>query len=469
MLGTKRNIYPSVSATDAVLRAIDAGCILLALRVAIHPAFAGHRESYWLVGAVGIASFTLIGAFCGMYRNWRGAWVEREITCGLITWCVTLVILLASGFLTGRLVDFSTVTVIVWFFATGLLIAGNRVAIRTVQRTLRARGMNTRRYAIVGVNELAFQLAENVENSPELGLQLVGFFDDRPESRTPHVPDAIGRRVGDLDELVRAARDRTIDMIYITFPMRAEDRIRKVLARLADSTASVYIVPDFFVFELLHSRWTNIGGLPAVSIFEHPFYGVDGIVKRCADLLLAGCALLLAALPLAAIALVIKATSPGPVFFRQRRYGLDGTEIFVWKFRSMRVCEDGDRVVQATRHDARITAVGRVLRKTSLDELPQLFNVLDGSMSLVGPRPHATAHNEHYRTMIQGYMLRHKVKPGITGLAQVNGCRGETDTVEKMRQRVEFDHRYIREWSLWLDLKILFQTVLVVLSGRDAY
>lgn len=242
-----------------------------------------------------------------------------------------------------------------------------------------------------------------------------------------------------------------------------------MLSRLADSTATVYIVPDFFVFELLHSRWTNIGGLPAVSIFEKPFYGVDGVVKRGLDLLLAVVGLVGLTLPMLVIGLLIKVTSPGPIFFRQRRYGLDGREILVWKFRTMTVCEDGDQVTQATRNDCRVTPIGAFLRRTSLDEIPQLLNVITGSMSLVGPRPHATAHNEHYRTMIQGYMLRHKVRPGITGLAQVNGCRGETDTLEKMQQRIELDHRYIREWSLWLDVKILLQTVLVVLSRQNAY
>jgi putative colanic acid biosynthesis UDP-glucose lipid carrier transferase len=283
------------------------------------------------------------------------------------------------------------------------------------------------------------------------------------------VPAELGSHVGNLDELVEQARQGKVCTIYITFPMRAEQRIRGVLARLSDTTASVYVVPDFFVFELLHSRWTNIGGLPAVSVFENPFYGVDGVVKRLADVALASAFLAVAAVPMAGIALAIKLTSPGPVFFRQRRYGLDGREIKVWKFRTMRVCEDAAVVTQATKNDPRVTRIGALLRRTSLDELPQLFNVLDGSMSLVGPRPHASAHNEAYRKMIHGYMLRHKVKPGITGLAQVNGWRGETDTLYKMQRRVEFDHQYIREWSPWLDLKILFKTVLTVLRQKNAY
>ena len=212
-----------------------------------------------------------------------------------------------------------------------------------------------------------------------------------------------------------------------------------------------------------------MGGLPAVSVFENPLYGVDGVVKRIADVTIASAGLAVLGIPMLIIAALVKATSKGPVFFRQKRYGMDGEEILVWKFRSMRTCDNGPVVKQATKNDPRITRVGGILRKTSLDELPQLFNVMDGTMSLVGPRPHASAHNEHYRGQIRGYMLRHKVKPGITGLAQVNGCRGETETLDKMERRIEWDHRYIRRWSLWLDLKILFRTFTVIWSQDEAY
>ena len=169
------------------------------------------------------------------------------------------------------------------------------------------------------------------------------------------------------------------------------------------------------------------------------------------------------------IAIAVKLNSPGPVLFRQRRYGLNGDEIYIYKFRSMRVCEDNDEVVQATRDDQRVTRVGRFLRRTSMDELPQIFNVLQGKMSIVGPRPHAVAHNEQYRRLISGYMIRHKVRPGITGWAQVNGLRGETDTVEKMRARIEYDIEYLSNWSLWLDIKIMLRTALIVLRDDHAY
>jgi putative colanic acid biosynthesis UDP-glucose lipid carrier transferase len=227
-------------------------------------------------------------------------------------------------------------------------------------------------------------------------------------------------------------------------------------------------VPDFFVFELLHSRWTHVGGLPVVSVFESPVYGVDGWVNRALDLTLSLVGVVLISPVLVVCALLVKLTSKGPVFFRQKRYGLDGKEILVWKFRSMITCDNGPVVKQATKGDPRITRVGAILRKTSLDELPQLFNVIEGSMSLVGPRPLANAHNEHFRKLVRGFMMRHKVKPGITGLAQVEGSRGETETVEKMEARIALDHRYIREWSVWMDIKILIKTFMVVWK-QDAY
>jgi len=319
------------------------------------------------------------------------------------------------------------------------------------------------------MNPLGVQLAQSIQNNPLQGLSFVGFFDDRIEGRRCAISDGMPGYQGKLIELIERAKEGEIATVFITLPMRAENRIRSLLDQLSDSTISVYIVPDFFVFELLHSRWTNLGGIPAVSVFETPLYGVDGWAKRFLDVLAASAALIAASPVMIAIALIIKLTSPGPVFFRQKRYGLDGREIWVWKFRSMKVCDNGPVIQQATKGDPRITPFGAFIRKTSLDELPQLFNVLQGNMSMVGPRPHATAHNEQYRRLIRGYMLRHKVKPGITGLAQVEGFRGETDTLYKMEKRVELDHRYIREWSIWLDLKILFKTFWVVWKQPTAY
>jgi putative colanic acid biosynthesis UDP-glucose lipid carrier transferase len=450
-------------------RLVDAAAICFGAGVALEYTEDAGLPDLLTIAAATILVYHVVAELSGLYRNWRGTRLRREIACVLMTWAYAAPVLLGFGLVTQYNAEFAYLSKLIWIAITPATVTTARIILRKMQQRLRARGFNTRRYAICGVNELGLQLARNIETAPEMGLRLEGFYDDRPEERTTELPYKSGARNGDLNELLHRARRGRVDIIYITFPMRAEERIRELLVKLADTTASVYIVPDFFVFELLHARWTNVNGLPAVSVFENPLYGVDGLAKRSVDLLLGSLALASAAVPMLVISVLVKLTSPGPVFFRQRRYGLDGREILVWKFRTMSCCDDGPSVQQATADDDRVTRVGRVLRRTSLDELPQLFNVLDGSMSLVGPRPHANAHNELYRSLIDGYMLRHKVKPGITGLAQVKGHRGETETLEKMEQRVACDHQYIREWSLWMDLKILAKTLSVVFSQKNAY
>lgn len=469
----QRRITQHASLLTILLRALDAvgivGGAFLAARLT-----GGDVGPSALSAAVSAAVvFFLVAEITGLYRSWHGVSGERELICAVATWAVVVPLMLLVGFALDWLgpaaQEFTHAGALVWFAAAPLLLCSERAALRLYQRRIRAKGRNVRGLAIVGCTEIGFQLARNIERAPWSGLRTVGFFDDRPPMRRAEKPEDVAACIGNIDDLVTQARDGRVHMIYITLPLRAENRIKTVLARLADTTASVYLVPDFYVYELLHSRWINVGGLPAVSVFENPFYGVDGMVKRLLDVVVGSAALACAALPMGMIALAVKLSSPGPVFFRQKRYGLDGRPIDVWKFRSMRVCENGPVVAQATKEDPRVTRVGAFLRKTSLDELPQLFNVLEGTMSLVGPRPHANAHNEHYRKQIQGYMLRHKVKPGITGLAQVSGWRGETDTLDKMEKRIECDHQYIRDWSPWLDVKILFRTIFTVLSKQNAY
>jgi putative colanic acid biosysnthesis UDP-glucose lipid carrier transferase len=258
-------------------------------------------------------------------------------------------------------------------------------------------------------------------------------------------------------------------MIFVSQPISAQPRIRKLLDELQDTTASVYFLPDIYVFDLMQARFDNVGGMPVIAICETPFTGFNSLVKRASDIALALIIQIMLLPIMLAIALAVKLSSPGPIIFRQRRYGLYGEQIYVYKFRSMTVTEDGTNVVQAKKNDQRITKVGAFLRKTSLDELPQFINVLQGRMSIVGPRPHAVAHNEQYRKLIKGYMLRHKAKPGITGWAQVNGFRGETETLDKMEARIRYDLDYLRNWSLWLDLWIIVRTVKVVLARQNAH
>ncbi|MNZ78855.1 UDP-glucose:undecaprenyl-phosphate glucose-1-phosphate transferase [compost metagenome] len=274
---------------------------------------------------------------------------------------------------------------------------------------------------------------------------------------------------GNIEQLVEDARAGKIHNVYIAMPMSEERSIRHLMRELADTTCSVSLIPDVFTFNILHSRVEEVNGVPVVPLYDTPLSGINRVLKRLEDIVLATLILLLISPVLCGIALAVKVSSPGPIIFRQTRYGMDGKPIKVWKFRSMKVMENDSVVTQATQNDPRVTRVGNFLRRSSLDELPQFINVLTGGMSIVGPRPHAVAHNEEYRALIEGYMLRHKVKPGITGWAQINGWRGETDTLEKMEKRIEFDLEYIREWSVWFDIKIVFLTIFKGFVNKAAY
>jgi putative colanic acid biosynthesis UDP-glucose lipid carrier transferase len=275
--------------------------------------------------------------------------------------------------------------------------------------------------------------------------------------------------IGPLADLGAYVKTHRIDVIFVALPIRHLKRVMNLLDDLRDTTASIYYVPDIFVFDLIQARSGEIQGIPVVAMCETPFYGYRGVAKRLTDIVFSVAILLMLLPVLSVIALLVKWSSPGPVIFKQRRYGLDGQEIAVYKFRTMRVTEDGEQIRQASKSDERITPIGAILRRSSLDELPQLINVLQGRMSLVGPRPHAIAHNEEYRKLIKGYMVRHKVLPGITGLAQVNGCRGETVRLEEMEARVNYDLDYLRHWSPMLDIKIILLTVIKLFRDDKAY
>ena len=422
----------------------------------------------WLVGLAASIAFYVFGELLGLYRISRSRTPDVELVSTTAAWVCSLTTLLGLGFLTRISESFSRSSIVAWFLLAGLGLMLARMLFRAGLEACHRRGFGVKRAAIAGLNGLGLRVAENAALHPECGLNIVGFFDDRESHRLAKVPEGAPGFCGTINKMLEMAKAGEIDTVLVTLPMRAESRIQSIMTELGDTTASVYIVPDFFVFELLHSRWSEVGGLPVVSVFESPLYGVDGVAKRALDMCLAVLGLIFISPVLLVCGILVKLSGPGPVFFRQKRYGLDGREILVWKFRSMNTCDNGPVIKQATKDDPRVTPIGRILRRTSLDELPQLFNVLAGNMSLVGPRPHANAHNEHFRKLIRGYMLRHKVKPGITGLAQVEGSRGETDTVEKMQQRIDLDHRYIREWSLWLDLKIILRTFWVVVH-KEAY
>ena len=385
----------------------------------------------------------------------------------LIYWAVMIFALVFIGYITGTTDLFDVTVLYIWAVVTPILILAANFIFRTLLLLSLKFAKNQRKVVIVGANKESHKLAENILCNVMYGLNLVGYFDDRSEERTS-VPMGVPY-LGTMDKLQDYVKINSIDIIYITLPVSKQQRVLDLLDRLHDTTASIYFTPDIFVYELIQARMDNIGDIPLVALCETPFSGLNGVLKRLSDILFSAFILVLISPILLVLAIAVKLTSKGPVFFAQKRYGLDGEEIVVYKYRSMTVCDDGDNIKQATRNDSRVTKLGAILRRYSLDELPQFINVLQGRMSVVGPRPHAVAHNEMYRGMIKGYMMRHKVKPGITGWAQVNGYRGETDTVEKMQKRIEYDLDYLRNWSLGLDAIIILNTIVAVFKTEDTY
>ncbi len=392
--------------------------------------------------------------------------VHEVASNALVNWLLIAGLLLAFGFASGYISAFAFDAIVTWLWLTPLCLMLATLLLRLVAPVLVRLQGSTKRTVIVGVNEQAMALANRLAGNEYLAAELLGFFDDLP-------PDQLATTrldyplLGGLDDIASYVKEHRVNNIYLSLQLSSQPRIVKLLDELKDTTVSIYFMPDVFMTDLIQARISQIGDIPVVAVCETPFTGFNGLLKRLMDIVLSLAILILILPVLATIAVGIKLGSPGPVIFRQRRYGLYGEEITVYKFRSMTVCEDGDKVLQATRQDQRVTPFGAFLRKTSLDELPQFFNVLQGRMSIVGPRPHAVAHNEMYRKLITGYMVRHKVKPGITGWAQVNGLRGETETLNKMKARIDYDIDYLRNWSLKLDLLIMLKTVLVVFKGQN--
>jgi putative colanic acid biosynthesis UDP-glucose lipid carrier transferase len=389
------------------------------------------------------------------------------VTDVIFRWLLLLGVLLTVGYVTKSLVDYPRRVFLTWAAATPLALIGVTLGMQEVMHRFLLNAFDKRSAIFAGYNNSSLELARRLKSNPAMSLEVSGFFDDRSIDRLCMEPDAT--LIGTLGDVSKYVKENGTDVIFIALPLRHVKRVMDLLDDLRDTTASIYYVPDIFVFDLIQARSSEIHGIPVVAMCETPFYGYRGVMKRLTDIGLSVVILLLFLPLLLLVAILVKVSSPGPVIFKQRRYGLDGQEIAVYKFRTMKVTEDGAQIVQASRADSRITPIGRILRRTSLDELPQLINVLQGRMSLVGPRPHAVAHNEQYRKLIKGYMVRHKVLPGITGLAQVNGCRGETLQLEEMEARVNYDLDYLRRWTPMLDVKIILLTAVKVFRDDKAY
>jgi len=389
------------------------------------------------------------------------------VTDVIFRWLLLLGVMLAVGYVTKSLAGYPRRIFLTWAAVTPVALIAVTLAMQEIMHRFLMSAFENRSAIFAGYNNSSLELARRLTNNPAMRLKVGGFFDDRSVDRLAMEADA--KLIGTLSDLSAYVKEHGTDVIFIALPIRHLKRVMNLLDDLRDTTASIYYVPDIFVFDLIQARSGEIHGIPVVAMCETPFYGYRGVTKRLTDIGLSVVILLLLLPLLLLIAVLVKLSSRGPVIFKQRRYGLDGHEIAVYKFRTMSVTEDGAQIRQASKTDTRITRIGGVLRRTSLDELPQLINVLQGRMSLVGPRPHAVAHNEEYRKLIKGYMVRHKVLPGITGLAQVNGCRGETSQLEEMEARVNYDLDYLRRWTPMLDVKIILLTAIKVFRDDKAY
>ncbi|HHQ6589410.1 MAG: undecaprenyl-phosphate glucose phosphotransferase [Pseudomonadota bacterium] len=421
---------------------------------------------------ISIIIFQMIAGVTDFYRSWRGIPFTTEMIMIIKNWTLTFFFMLSVLFLLGinDQNDKLSYMFFEWFIVLSISLILSRYLLRNLIIKVRSFGYNTRKVVIVGLTAPGLKLAKSINNSPWLGLNFKGFYSHTNLDVRENEGDTASINIlGDLEQLIIDAKLGYIDKVYISLPMKEEEKIIKITSELSDTTCSVLFVPDLFSLEMIRNRSEEINGIQILSLCDTPITGLNKIIKRLEDVTLS-IAILIFILPIIIIiSLAIKVTSSGPIIFKQIRYGIDGRPIYVWKFRTMNVMENGSKVTQAKKNDSRLTSIGGFLRRTSLDELPQFINVLKGDMSIVGPRPHAVAHNEEYRKLIKGYMLRHKVKPGITGWAQVNGWRGETDIPEKMEKRIQYDLDYIRNWSVWFDIKIVFLTIFKGFVNKSAY
>ncbi|KAF1695575.1 undecaprenyl-phosphate glucose phosphotransferase [Pseudoxanthomonas jiangsuensis] len=462
------------AAADLMLRVFDLAVVVASALVAYRLLYGTALPAAAYRVAIGTTLLYAVICFAlfPLYRSWRGRGLRQEL---LILGCAfggvfALFSVHALVIQYGQTV--SRLWIVLWFVGGLATLVVARTLLRLFLNGLRAHGMDVQRVVVVGLRQPVVKIDHYLQRNPWVGMEVVGYF------RSPYDLRIAGSRrddlpcLGDPEELIDYLEHNRVDQVWISLPLGERDRIKDLLARLEHYPINLKLVPDLFDFGMLNQQGDQIGSVPVINLRQG---GVDRssyfiVAKSLLDRLLALLAILVLWPLMLAIAIGVKLGSPGPALFRQRRHGLGGREFWMLKFRSMRMHASGAAgPAQATRNDSRVTPFGAFLRRTSLDELPQLFNVLGGSMSLVGPRPHAAQHNTYYERLIQHYMHRHYVKPGITGWAQVNGYRGETPELRTMKKRVQYDLDYIRRWSLWLDLKIIALTVVRVLGQKNAY
>jgi putative colanic acid biosynthesis UDP-glucose lipid carrier transferase len=418
--------------------------------------------SYRIAVVLSLSLMLTVSSWAGLYTSWRGRSYLDHARRATLVWLSVLAILILLAFFM-QLSEPLARPWLGWLAITGwVLIVAVRLSVMMVLRELRHRGWNHKRVIIAGAGEWGAQTIRRIKSAAWVGMDVMCVVDHDPSRHDAYVEGVPLR--GNYDRLPELIAEYGANEVWICMPLRSSrngvDKIEQIRQALRNTTVTQRLLPEIGDFRLVNQPITEIIGLPVINLSTSPMHGINRLMKEIEDRVLAAMILMLVSPMMLLIALAIKLTSAGPIIFKQLRLGWDGKPIKVYKFRTMRVhCEEPGCLTQVTREDGRVTALGRLLRRTSLDELPQFFNVLQGRMSIIGPRPHAIEHNNYYMDQIDSYMQRHKVKPGISGWAQVNGLRGETDTIEKMKKRIQYDLYYIENWSLWFDLKIIFLTL----------
>jgi len=446
------------TAADLCLRFADLSVVLASALIAYRLRF-----GEWIPAIeyrIPISTSLLFAMICfnvfPLYRSWRGRGVFLLFT--VHTWSLQL----------GQ--DTSRLWVGLWFAIGFALLGMSRTIARSVLYWIRSQGIDVQRVVVVGLRPPVVKIHRYLRQNAWVGMQMVGYFSTREDIVIAERTEL--QCLGDADHLIEYLATDSVEEVWISLPLGKLDQIKSVLAKLEQTPIKIKLIPDISDLAVLNQSSEQLGSVPVINLRQgsgapdNSFFVTKGVVDRVLALI----ALIMLSPLMIGIAIAVKLSSPGPVLFRQNRHGRGGKIFQMLKFRSMRTDQEPSaELKQATRSDPRVTRTGAFLRRSSLDELPQLFNVLGGSMSIVGPRPHAVQHNSHYGRLINCYMHRHYVKPGITGWAQVNGFRGETPRLRDMKKRVQYDMDYIRRWSLWLDMKIMVLTLVKVLGQKQAY
>ena len=451
-------------------------CVIALVGASVHLAYVYPEQgvvSIRYISAIAIAVlvsgalFQWLGVYRGDYLFAKRLRADRM----LLAWACAFGILLTFAFALKISSSFSRVWAVTWFVTTAGVLTLCRIALDHLILHWAREGRFANRTVIFAIGDQGKRLAAYLNQHGDVRTRIIGFIDDR-KTRVQSQSEGYNL-LGDTETLIRLIHRNLVDQVFIALPWYAGARIRELVSTLATTPVCIRLAPDLAGFEFPDRQLIQISGIPMLEIFERPISGWPYIIKRTEDLVLGSLFLLFLTPLMLLIAVAIKVDTPGPVFFKQNRHGFNNQLIYVWKFRTMDTSMmDPECEVQVTKNDPRITSVGSSLRRSSLDELPQLFNVLKGDMSIVGPRPHALgtkAEGRLFWEVVDRYVARHRVKPGITGWAQVNGWRGETNTIEKIRKRVEHDLYYIDNWSLWLDLWIIVKTAFVLFRDENAY